>query len=291
MRLYLSVRTNIKEVYIDVLEIELANGTEFAIDCDETFYDRNPHEEKLDIEMRGLSHFDEETVYLNGQGDLFKNCRFKVCQLYSESRFTDVAYFAVEKVILEDGEARYELPRECVMEMRIYNEIGNEICEVNSADIPWEFTAPDEMKLMYILPDDSEMKKRLIGILRGDFGKSGKEFYSTWFDVHTELKTDGFRNALEQVIDYFRYSTKFGFLRAFKIMADFCRQSDSNFVFSKEHKDNRGIKVKRENYSFYLRLNPHINDYHFYCFCYDESKDNTESEMQLPPVDEHKNMR
>ena len=290
MRLYLSVKTNIKEVYIDVLEVELANGTEFAIDCDETFYDRNPHEEKLDIEMRGLSRFDEKPVYLNDQGDLFKNCRFKVCQLYTESGFPDVAYFAVEKVILEDGETRYELPRECVMEMRIYNETGNERCAVNSADIPWEFTDPDEMKLMYILPDDSELKKRLIGILRGDFGKSGKEFYHTWFDVHTELKTDEFRNAFEQVIDYFRYSTKSGFLRAFKIMVDFCRQSDSNFILSKEHKDNRGIKVKRGNYSFYLRLNPNINDYHFYCFCYDERKDKAEAERQPPPADEQKNM-
>lgn len=271
MRLYLSVKTNIKEVYIDVLEVELADGTELSIDRDETFYDRKPHEEKLDIEMRGLSRYDEETVYLNGLGELFKNCRFKVCQLYTERKFPEVAYFAVEKVILEDGEIRYEFPRESIIGIKTYDEFGNEICKENSPDILWEFTNPDEMKLMYRLPDDSEMKKRLIGIFRGDFGKSGKEFYHTWFDVHTELKTDEFRNALEQVIDYFRYSTKAGFLRTFKIMVDFCKQSDSNFILSKEHKDNRGIKAKRGNYGFYLRLNPHINDYQFYCFCYDES--------------------
>ncbi len=136
MRLYLSVKTNISDAVIDVLEVLLTDGTEFSLDCEETFYERNPQKEKLNIEMSGLSCFDEDTVCLNGKCKIFKDCCFTICQVYSESNLSDIAYFSIERIALEDGDSLYEMPQECIAGMEICDESGNNIRKERLADIP-----------------------------------------------------------------------------------------------------------------------------------------------------------
>ena len=43
---------------------------------------------------------------------------------------------------------------------------------------------------------DNSQTKGLIGYLRGDFGKDGKEFWHTWFDENEKLKTEEFSEDL-----------------------------------------------------------------------------------------------
>ena len=43
-----------------------------------------------------------------------------------------------------------------------------------------------------------------IGHLRGDFGRTGEEFWTTWFDCHAELKTDAFRNEFNRLVNQLR---------------------------------------------------------------------------------------
>ena len=50
-----------------------------------------------------------------------------------------------------------------------------------------------------------------IGYLRGDFDKDGMNFYCQWFDGSKELKTNEFREELDEVINYFRENNKIQF--------------------------------------------------------------------------------
>ena len=40
---------------------------------------------------------------------------------------------------------------------------------------------PKELKLLFRLDGNDPCREHLIGYVRGDFGKSGNEFYTTWF--------------------------------------------------------------------------------------------------------------
>jgi len=52
--------------------------------------------------------------------------------------------------------------------------------------------APDEKLLFFHLEGDDAERYGVIGYLRADFGKSGREFWSTWFDMQPNLLTCSF---------------------------------------------------------------------------------------------------
>lgn len=64
-----------------------------------------------------------------------------------------------------------------------------------------------------LIPAKSEWKQyyystkhpAYIGHLRGDFGRSGEEFWPSWFDVNAELKTDEFRAEFGLLVDNLYY--------------------------------------------------------------------------------------
>ena len=43
-----------------------------------------------------------------------------------------------------------------------------------------------------------------VGYLRGDFGKDGREFFTTWEDGHGRYKTDAFRQEFDRVVDVYK---------------------------------------------------------------------------------------
>ena len=43
-----------------------------------------------------------------------------------------------------------------------------------------------------------------VGYLRGDFGKDGREFFTTWEDGHGRYKTDAFRQEFDRVVNTLR---------------------------------------------------------------------------------------
>ena len=57
-------------------------------------------------------------------------------------------------------------------------------------------TSPDESLLFYS-NEERDKEFGCIGHLRGDFGQSGKEFWTTWWDHLSELKTQDFRDAFD----------------------------------------------------------------------------------------------
>ena len=94
-----------------------------------------------------------------------------------------------------------------------------------------------ERKYTYAQSSQLQGQTGNIGYLRGDFGSSGDQFYTTWFDTRPQWKSDEFKRDLDDVINALR-SEEFGF------------------------------RVDTEKYAFVLRCNPTRGDYNFYCLCY-----------------------
>ena len=110
-----------------------------------------------------------------------------------------------------------------------------------------------ERKYTFSQSQQLSMQTGLIGYLRADFGSTGKEFYSTWNDFRKALKTDDFKKEFDLVINSYRFGDG-EFLSGRSTMSKFRNQY--------------GVRVDTERYSYLMRLNPNRGEYNLYCYCY-----------------------
>lgn len=106
-----------------------------------------------------------------------------------------------------------------------------------------------------------------IGYLRADLGSSGKEFYSTWNDTCSFLKTEEFSKEFDDVINALRLDDTYG-----RLLNDRTRLSRYCHEHAKQYSgaDNQyyGIRVDTDRHTYLLRLNPRQGEYNLYCYCY-----------------------
>lgn len=104
-----------------------------------------------------------------------------------------------------------------------------------------------------------------IGRLRGDFGKDGREFFTTWEDGHGRYKTDAFRQEFDRVVNTLRQPG--GLFSGRSEMARFCHDhADAGFDgnYCREY----GFRINTQQYSYLLRCHANPGDYNFYLFAY-----------------------
>lgn len=122
-----------------------------------------------------------------------------------------------------------------------------------------------EQKYTYRQSHQLDAQTGCIGYLRGDFGSTGKEFYSGWFDNMAYLKTPEFKAELDRVINALRVDSQYcGILADRSSLSNACRQSTT----PKFGRDESGFRVNTRDYAYLLRLNPNPGDYNFYVYCY-----------------------
>lgn len=125
---------------------------------------------------------------------------------------------------------------------------------------------PFEQKYTYRQSQQISMQTGLIGYLRGDFGSSGKEFFSSWNDFRDDLKTDEFKTEFDDVINSLRANN--GVLSGRGAMSKYCYDTpESSF---ENNRNEYGVRVDTENYSYLMRLNPRQGEYNLYCYCYEK---------------------
>ncbi len=123
----------------------------------------------------------------------------------------------------------------------------------------------EERKYAYMQSQQLCSKTGCIGYLRGDFGQSGRMFYSSWEDIRPDLKTPEFKAAFDDVINLLRNED--GLLHSREDMVWYGRNhAESGFQgnFSKEY----GFRVDTQDYAFLIRCIPQVGDNNFYFFCY-----------------------
>lgn len=125
--------------------------------------------------------------------------------------------------------------------------------------------------------DQIQGQTGFVGYLCGDFGKSGKEFYTSWFDGIKEFRKEDFSRFFDTVVnylcdgdsetiknvdDYFKRKGTLNFLESFKAA---CQRA---FLFSK------GIchiaRIDFDKYVFFIKLfSPYERrEYNFYIYAY-----------------------
>lgn len=127
-----------------------------------------------------------------------------------------------------------------------------------------ELTQP-EQKYTYRQSHQLDAQAGCIGYLRGDFGTTGKEFYSSWFDSMVYLKTPEFQAELDRVINALREDSQYsGILADRSSLSNACRQSNT----PEFGRDEFGFRLNTQDYAYLLRLNPNRGEYNFYIYCY-----------------------
>lgn len=106
-----------------------------------------------------------------------------------------------------------------------------------------------------------------VGYLRGDFGRSGTEFWTNWEDRPGDEKTDEFKAEFDDVINALRSDEQYGGLLKDRIaMGAYCRAHSEGG--SQNELREFGFRVDTAQHSYIMRVNASANNYNFYIFCY-----------------------
>ena len=123
---------------------------------------------------------------------------------------------------------------------------------------------PDEAGLFYTPHPEEDKRRGTIGHIRMDFGRSGNEFWHTWWPRGPEeLNSPVFKAELQEVVDTLRESV----LKNRFAMERFCYEHGGKI--SGGWTQNYGYIVETEHYRYCLRCNPSPGDYNGYLTCFD----------------------
>lgn len=126
-------------------------------------------------------------------------------------------------------------------------------------------------------PNESKdcVRLGLIGYLRADFGSSGEEFHSSWWDKYPEVKSDDFKREFDDLINALREEGDILHKRA--AMSRYCFDHPQAKMKS-DIVPYYGVRIDTENYIYFLRLCPLAGMYNLYCYCYQRTAFETATE-------------
>ena len=123
---------------------------------------------------------------------------------------------------------------------------------------------PEEAGLFYAQHPEENKRLGAVGCVRMDFGRSGNEFWHTWWPRGPEeLNSPVFKAELQEVVDTLRESV----LKNRFAMERFCYEHGGKI--SGGWTQNYGYIVETEHYRYCLRCTPSPGDYQGYLYCYD----------------------
>jgi hypothetical protein len=127
----------------------------------------------------------------------------------------------------------------------------------------YELTKSEERenRLFYRLDGETAERCGAVGYLRADFGKSGQEFWTTWFDNQKRLKSNGFKEQFNGLIASLR-------TEIFEDRPAMRLWCGGNYGVSLGERGT-GFKIQTADYTYYLRCKPGTGDYDAYLFAYD----------------------
>lgn len=117
--------------------------------------------------------------------------------------------------------------------------------ECEMMELPIRQLYYDERKYTYAQSQQLRGQTGSIGHLRGDFGSGGQEFYTSWDEHNSRLKTPEFSSELDEVINALR-SEEYGLLKSRPGMAQFARKYPDS-AFKGSYTTEHGFRVDTEN--------------------------------------------
>ena len=141
--------------------------------------------------------------------------------------------------------------------------------------------APGEAPLFY---SDSGKDKQAdcIGFLRGDFGREGRAFWTSWWERTAHLKTQEFQTEFDDFINALRDDS---LLKDRSSMARYCARYPEARIPGAWHADVYGFCVETDHHRYFLRCFPHFGDYNFFIFCYRrDGREQTKGNPDRPQI-------
>jgi hypothetical protein len=123
----------------------------------------------------------------------------------------------------------------------------------------------DDEKLFFKMIKEASERHGVIGYTRMDFGKTGKEFWHTWFDIQERLNTVSFKEEIENVINSLREDGDTPPFASRNNLSAFCVMNPGKEL----NRRGNGYFIRTLNYSYYFRCLPDLGDYDIVCFTYD----------------------
>jgi len=126
-------------------------------------------------------------------------------------------------------------------------------------------TTQDEYPLFFRMEGETAQRHGFIGYLRGDYGRSGREFHTSFFDCQPDLKTQAFRDEFDGIMEYLREASLHP-VEGPDVFRFHCLQNMRFRVMDTEVR----FKIVTEGFSYYFRCQPRqVEDYHLYSMVYD----------------------
>ena len=123
---------------------------------------------------------------------------------------------------------------------------------------------PEEAGLFYAQHPEEDKRLGAVGHVRMDFGRSGNEYWHTWWPRGPEeLNSPAFKAELQQIVGKLREDV----LKSRFAMERFCY--DHGGKIDGGYVQNYGYIVETEHYRYCLRCNPSPGDYNGYLTAYD----------------------
>ncbi len=132
-----------------------------------------------------------------------------------------------------------------------------------------------------------DTERGYIGRLRGDFGKTGIEYWSTWETENDILHTVDFKIEFNDVMQYLTEKSDLPLLKNHAATQDMCKNMDS-FKIKDKFADIYLFKIVTEKYTYFIRCFCGTGDYNFYIFAYNNEKLRKYKDIQL--VEKHKDV-
>lgn len=126
-------------------------------------------------------------------------------------------------------------------------------------------TEKQEEIFLYALSMQLKNTTGFIGHLRGDFGRDGDEFWTTWFDFREDLKTEDFKKRFDNLINALRQPG--GALADLKTMQAHAAAQGTPLDLSM-YPPQYGFRADTGDFTCMLRLNGQAGDYNFYIWSY-----------------------
>lgn len=144
----------------------------------------------------------------------------------------------------------------------------------------FSLTVPEKGSAELFYSDSQKDAERgCAGHLRGDMGRSGKEFWTTWHPHQEKLCAAPFKQELDAVVNWLRQ--EYGPLHDLKTMKGYC---ESRAALLDADLNRYGFRIDTPKHEYMLRCTPQIGDYHFYLYCYDkEAREQARSAPERKP--------
>ncbi len=134
----------------------------------------------------------------------------------------------------------------------------------------FERLLPEQRRLLFALDKNEPYAAHKIGYLRGDFGRDGDEFYTTWTDFNAQLKCGYFKDILDELVAELRGDFALSLLKNRKQMAAICSKHPDNRLTEHWNTETFGFYLKKSRYQFFVMCYPGVGDYNFYVHCFTE---------------------